>query len=156
VVQIKGRETAPMRYAIYWCPDDDDPLLAAGESWLGRRITGAVAERTRLPELSLARFAQLTLAPSRYGFHATIVPPMTLIEGATEAQFIEAASNLARNLGFVPMPSLGVAKLSGFAALRPVDSEARSPRSPRAPSRTWIHCDDHRRRKRSHGDSRIV
>ena len=34
-----------MRYALYWCPDESDPLAAAGAAWLGRRIDGDVGNQ---------------------------------------------------------------------------------------------------------------
>ena len=101
------------RYALYYVPGADDPLLSAGNHWLGRDPeTGATLPQP--PGL-----ATLTEAPRRYGFHATLRPPFALGDGQTLAQFHAAcACILAAHRPF-PLPPLAVGQLDGFLALLP-------------------------------------
>ncbi len=64
----------------------------------------------------LPGIAALTEAPRRYGFHATLKPPMRLA-GSWQAFRDDAAMLAARTAAF-RMPPLAVADLSGFLALR--------------------------------------
>jgi hypothetical protein len=113
-----------MRYAIYWCPREGDPLLDAGEVWLGRRVGGEHVAQAPLDGLSLECFAALTRNARRYGFHATLAPPIALVDGKEESDFIDAANTLARRLVPVAMPRFAVATLADFVALRPVEDDA--------------------------------
>jgi hypothetical protein len=61
-----------------------------------------------------------TEAPRRYGFHATLKPPLRLRPGCNEASLLDAAAALARGLPSFEMPRLDVGWLAGFLALRPV------------------------------------
>jgi putative phosphonate metabolism protein len=101
-----------MRVAVYYAPERDDPLWAAGCSWLGRDPeTGVSLAQPDLPDV-----AMMTSDARRYGFHATLKPPMAL---ATDwDSFIAAARALAGRIAPFPLPSLAVADLSGFLAVR--------------------------------------
>ena len=101
-----------MRVALYWAPAADDPLWHAGNAWLGRDPeTGA-----RLVPPDLPGIEGLTEAPRRYGFHATLRPPMRLA-GSWQA-FRRDAAMLAACTAAFPMPPLAIADLAGFLALR--------------------------------------
>jgi putative phosphonate metabolism protein len=102
------------RVAIYYAPSPDDPLAEAGAAWLGRD-----AERNvRLAQPSLPDIAALTQDPRRYGFHATLKPPMRLAPGRTWFAFAAAARDLAASIPPFDLPPLHVADLHGFLALR--------------------------------------
>jgi hypothetical protein len=88
-----------VRHAVYWAPEAQHPLWRAGGDWLGRAHTAE---------------------PSRYGFHATLKAPMALRAGAEPAAFADAVAALAARTPCFTMPSLEVAWLAGFLALRPV------------------------------------
>jgi putative phosphonate metabolism protein len=104
----------PARFAIYWAPDPADPLHAAGAAWLGRDAeTGAAC-----PQPHRLGLAALTADPRRYGFHATLKPPMRLRAGRTFADLRQATATLAAALAPFPLPRLAVANLDGFLALR--------------------------------------
>jgi hypothetical protein len=105
-----------MRVALYWAPAKDDPLWRAGNAWLGRDPELNVA--VKQPEL--AGIEELTAAPRVYGFHATLRAPMRLAGRWDE--FMEAAEAAAGAVAPFDLPSLAVADLDGFLALREVST----------------------------------
>jgi hypothetical protein len=94
--------------AVYYAPERDDPLWQAGCAWLGGdpETAGLVAQ----PDVAIA-----TSEPRRYGFHATLKPPMRL-RGTFDA-FLADVESLARRLSAFEMPRLRVADDFGFLAL---------------------------------------
>jgi putative phosphonate metabolism protein len=106
------RDTA--RVALYYAPAPDDPLAAAGATWLGRDADRNV----RLQQPVLPDIATLTEEPRRYGFHATLKPPMRLAAGRTWTEFIAAVRAVAASVAPFDLPTLHVADLHGFLALR--------------------------------------
>ena len=109
-----------MRLAIYYVPEPADGLTQAGCRWLGRDAEAGVS----CPQPEIAGLAALTESPRRYGFHATLKPPMRLIHGATQAAFMEAARDLAASVAPFPAPRLRVGLLDGFLALLETESSA--------------------------------
>ncbi|OAM77535.1 DUF1045 domain-containing protein [Devosia elaeis] len=109
----------PQRFALYYAPDVHDALWDRATIWLGRdpadsrTIEGALAgmERTRL--------LNLTQSAGRYGFHATIKPPMALAEGRSEDDLRAAIATFAAATAPVPLGRLVLADLDGFLALVP-------------------------------------
>lgn len=100
------------RVAAYYAPECVDPLWTAGNAWLGRNP----ARGTTLPQPAVPDLPALTEDARLYGFHATLKPPMQL---ATSWDALLAdADRLARRLAPFDLPSLHVANLSGFLALR--------------------------------------
>jgi hypothetical protein len=99
----------PYRAAVYYAPERADPLWGLGCSWLGRdpETDEALAQPGVL--------AHLTTSPRRYGFHATLKPPMRLKLGF--AAFLDDAKNLAARLAPFQMPALDVKQLGRFIAL---------------------------------------
>lgn len=100
----------PSRYALYYAPPATHPLWRAGCEWLQRDPSAADAPLPQRPHVR---------EPWRYGFHATLKPPIRLAEGRDEASFFEAAARLALRTPRFAMPALSVQWLSGFLALRP-------------------------------------
>ncbi len=98
-----------VRAAVYYAPAEADPLWQAGCDWLGRDP----ASGRRMPPC--ARDA-LTEDPRRYGFHATLKPPMRLNHGWHA--LLDDAVALAEGLAPFDLPPLHVADLGGFLALR--------------------------------------
>ena len=102
------------RYALYFAPPADHPLWSAGCDWLGRDpefgAPGAGGERRG--------------AARRYGFHATLKSPFALLESASPTHLLDALSRFVDQRASFPMPTLAVAPLGDFVALRPVDREA--------------------------------
>jgi hypothetical protein len=92
------------RYAIYFAPEAVHPLASIGVRWLA----GDAAPATGHVE-----------APRRYGFHATLKPPMALRPGAEAGAFLDAVDALAAEHRRFEMPPLSVQWLGDFLALRP-------------------------------------
>lgn len=104
------------RYAVYYAPADDHPLWQAGCSWLGRDPTDALALGSAPPARR---------EPWRYGFHATLKPPLRLCASLREGQLHAALGALAAATPAFEMPALEVTTLADFIALRPVEALAR-------------------------------
>ncbi len=101
------------RLAIYFCPAPG-ALADAAAQWLGRDVaTGAVLPQPH-PMLP-----GLTVAPRRYGFHATLKAPFRLAAGHGEATLLEGVRVLARALRPVAIEGLAPRRLGGFLALMP-------------------------------------
>jgi hypothetical protein len=66
------------RYAIYFAPQEA-PLARFGAAWLGWDL--AAAARVAHPPAVGVDVAGVTETPRRYGFHATLKPPMRLAAG---------------------------------------------------------------------------
>jgi len=101
-----------MRYAIYYAPERDDPLWAAGCDWLGR-------DPETDGETPAPRDDDLIGDAARYGFHATLKPPFSLAAGGREADLDAALMRFAGSRAAKAMPELSVQALHGFLALRP-------------------------------------
>jgi len=102
------------RVALYYAPRPDDRLFAAGATWLGRDPeSGAPA-----PQPDIPRIEEVTRQPRRYGFHATLKPPMLLAAGRQWFDVVEAATELADRTAPFDLPPLSVQDLWGFLALR--------------------------------------
>lgn len=104
-----------MRVAVYFDPEPSHPLADAGARWLGR---DAWSLQT-LPQPDIARLQDLTVAPRRYGFHATLKAPFRLKEPANLPEFEAAVATLAEA---TPAATIGPLTLSteyGFLALVP-------------------------------------
>jgi hypothetical protein len=103
--------TSATRYAVYWAPELDHPLWAAGSDWLGRDARGASEHAPPRP---------FTGEPRRYGFHATLKAPMALRDGASDRDLLDLLESVAGRRRSFAMPALEVTQLRGFIALRPV------------------------------------
>ncbi|WP_280155921.1 DUF1045 domain-containing protein [Piscinibacter sp. XHJ-5] len=101
---------AAPRYAIYWTPPPAHPLWRAGCEWLGRDAADGSQHAT--PRAA-------TATPRRYGFHATLKPPLRLRSGQAPDALLDAAHRLARETPAFAMPPLSVQTLADFVALRP-------------------------------------
>lgn len=103
-----------MRVALYYAPAAADPLWARGAEWLGRDpLTGAARAQPALSDI-----ATLTAEPRLYGFHATLKPPMALREGIRWDDVARTARIIAATIPAFDLPTLAVADLHGFLALR--------------------------------------
>lgn len=101
------------RFALYWAPDLDDPLHAAGSAWLGRDAeTGAALRQPAVPGVDLF---EITRDARLYGLHATLKAPFRL---ATSWEALrEATAALAARIAPFDLPPLAVTDLDGFLAL---------------------------------------
>ncbi len=104
----------PARVAIYYAPLPDDVLTPLGDAWLGREArTGAPVRQPDVPGI-----AEVTAEPRRYGFHATLKPPMRLAEGRSWLDLMRAVRAVAAEISPFNLPPLSVRHLHGFLALR--------------------------------------
>ena len=94
------------RYALYYAPRPEEALATVASRWLGR---------SSLPESD--RLAEITAEPRRYGFHATLKPPMTLADDANERDLLEAVGRFAYGQRAFTTPALALSELSGFLAM---------------------------------------
>jgi hypothetical protein len=102
------------RVAIYYAPLPDDPLTKLSSSWLGRDpMTNAPVSQPRLSGIE-----EFTAEPRTYGFHATLKPPMRLIDGAGWTDFRTAVHAVAAGIAPFELPPMAVSDLRGFLALR--------------------------------------
>ncbi len=100
-----------VRVALYYAPEPDDPLWAAGCSWLGRDAELAV----NVAQPAVPGLPALTAAPRRYGFHATLVAPFRLATGWDEA--MAAVEALAARCRSFALPPLEVGRHRGCVSL---------------------------------------
>jgi len=116
---------APPRYALYYAPRPEEALAVIASQWLGCTPDAGRAPRLPLSSgLDPRRLAEITAEPRRYGFHATLKPPMALIDDVSETDFLAAVGRFAASRRTFNTPPLALAELSGFLALVPT---ARSP-----------------------------
>jgi putative phosphonate metabolism protein len=106
------------RVAVYYAPRPDDPLFAAGASWLGRDPESDAPT----PQPDLDGIDEVTAEPRLYGLHATLKPPMRLAEGRQWFDLLTAARTLADRTAAFDLPRLSVHDLHGFLALRETTS----------------------------------
>ena len=105
------------RYALYFV-DPGKELSRFGVNWLGwDPETGQAIAPGELPGLSCPQ-AEITDAPRRYGFHATVVPPFRLAEG-DEAALRRDLRHFGSRTAAVQLPGLELARLGRFLALVP-------------------------------------
>jgi putative phosphonate metabolism protein len=102
------------RVAVYYTPDPGDALFAAGATWLGRDPESTAPA----PQPELPAIGAITAEPRVYGFHATLKPPMRLATGCSWSDLVSAATALAGRLATFDLPTLAVADIHGFLALR--------------------------------------
>lgn len=96
------------RFAIYYAPPPGTPLHAFGTAWLEREFpfTSLTPERRR----------EITAAPRRYGFHATLKPPFALATDRTVDELRAAAAAFAASRPPFDVPGLQLAEIAGFLA----------------------------------------
>ena len=110
------------RYAIYFAPRQDSRFWEAGSQWLGRC---AASQRSfaqpAIPGFDAAAFSQLTAAPRRYGWHATLKAPFSLAPGVDISDLLAALRKLCDRLEPFTMSPLTLTRLDDFLALTPVE-----------------------------------
>lgn len=111
-----------MRYALFYTPPENHELTRLAATWLGRNpFSGTSYEHRGFEMMPAARLADLTAAPRRYGFHATLKAPFYLTEDQTENQLISAVEAFCEHHDTFEMPMLKVGRLGPFFALVPAD-----------------------------------
>ncbi|MDU8926507.1 DUF1045 domain-containing protein [Alisedimentitalea sp. MJ-SS2] len=105
------------RYAVYYTPEPG-ALADFGARWLGWDAVSG--KRCDHPDVADLPIEEITRAPRKYGFHATIRPPFTLSPGSDRETLASDLESLCRELAPVTLAGLGLARLGGFLALTPV------------------------------------
>ena len=108
------RLPAEGRVAVYYAPLPQDPLFPISAAWLGRDPESGVA----VPQPDIPGLHEVTTEPRLYGFHATLKPPMRLRPGVGWDALVSCASNLAAGIAPFELPSMTIADVHGFLALR--------------------------------------
>lgn len=107
------------RFAIYYAPSVTSPLWDRAASWLGRDPASGELLAGPVAGIERAELLNRTQSAGRYGFHATIKPPMALAEGRDAAGLRRALVEFARSVAPVDIGPLVLADLDGFLALVP-------------------------------------
>lgn len=118
--RVGTAERVSARYAIYYTPDPSGPLWTFGTEVLGYdAATGAEVPPCPCLPIDARDWSLLTEEPRRYGFHATLKAPFSLVGSAAEDDLVEAARRFARGCVGFDVPALEVATLGDFVALVP-------------------------------------
>ena len=105
------------RYAIYYAAEPGSALTRFGASLLG--YDAYSGEELPFPDGVPPDWRELTQDPRKYGFHATLMAPMALAPGRTEAQLVGACELFADAARPVPLIRPVVDSISGFIAVIP-------------------------------------
>ena len=109
----------PQRVAIYYAPAVTDLLWERAAVWLGRDPATGRSYDGAVAGIDRSRLLNLTQSAGRYGFHATLKPPMALAPGESENNLRAAMKDVAADLAPVSLGKLVIADLYGFLALVP-------------------------------------
>lgn len=111
------------RFALYAAADPEDLLHHLASAWLGRDAArGMGLPRPMLDGIDATAAAAWTAEPVRYGFHATLKPPFQLADGQSSHGLDDTLRRFTAAQRPVTLGRLEVTALSGFVALRPVES----------------------------------
>ena len=112
------------RYAIYFVPTPASKLYRYGSSVLGYDCyTGAAVDFPQEFGAGAVNWNEVTAAPRRYGFHATLKAPFHLSPSCTEPQLANALQNFAQLGHPIHRFAPAVRLFSGFFAVMPATAE---------------------------------
>ena len=107
----------PQRFAIYYAPATTDLLWDRASVWLGRDSESGELQDGAVAGLDRSRLLNHTQSAGRYGFHATIKPPMALVDGASEDDLRKELQRFAEATAPLSLGKLQLADIEGFLAL---------------------------------------
>ncbi|WP_369292468.1 DUF1045 domain-containing protein, partial [Burkholderia pseudomallei] len=84
------------RFALYYAPPRASAWWRAGCAWLGRDPEDGATLAPPQPGALRRPVDALTVAPRRYGWHATLVAPFALRPGVAPDELVAAAAAWAR------------------------------------------------------------
>jgi putative phosphonate metabolism protein len=110
------------RYAIYYAAAPGTELDRFGAELLGYDAYSGddlpfPGEMPGLPP----DWRDLTADPRKYGFHATLKPPLSLADGKTEAELVAACAAFAATPRAIPVIRPIVSSISDFIAVIPAE-----------------------------------
>ena len=108
-----------MRYALYFTPPADHPLVVAAERWLGRSVFPRDVRAETIGGVSPEERDALISDPRRYGFHGTLKAPFKLVSDARPVDLQAALEAFGVERGAPDPVRLKVSSLGGFLALTP-------------------------------------
>jgi putative phosphonate metabolism protein len=113
------------RYAIYYAAAPGTELDRFGAELLGYDAYSGddlpfPGETPKLPP----DWHDLTEDPRKYGFHATLKPPLSLADGKTEAGLLSACEAFADTPREIPVIQPVIDSISGFIAVVPAEPPA--------------------------------
>jgi putative phosphonate metabolism protein len=106
------------RYAIYYAPEHGSALDRFGAELLGYDAYNGIDVPFPVETLP-PDWHELTQDPRKYGFHATLKPPMALAPGRSEDELIAACAAFAGTPRTIPVIAPIVDSISGFIAVVP-------------------------------------
>lgn len=108
------------RFALYYAPPRDSAWWQRGCAWLGRDPESGDALAPPQPVELERPLAALTVAPARYGWHGTLVPPFRLADGVTPQALVAATQAWAERRARFDVAA-EAATLGRFVAVRAAD-----------------------------------
>jgi putative phosphonate metabolism protein len=112
------------RYAIYFAPEPGSILDRFGAGLLGYDAHQGADVPFPLGAGLPAEWREMTQDPRKYGFHATLKPPMALAPGKSENELMAACAAFAGAPRAIPVIKPVVDVISGFIALVPAEAPA--------------------------------
>lgn len=111
------------RYALYYTPSAHTALWSMASAWLGYdAYTGQAWSATGAWAVEPQDRSAAIAAPSRYGFHATLVAPFELAPESSETELAETVAAFCQTLS--PFETLlKVGRIDDFLALVPAHEE---------------------------------
>ncbi|MGD8477084.1 MAG: DUF1045 domain-containing protein, partial [Burkholderiales bacterium] len=93
-------------------------LWRTGCRWLGRDpVSGSALDQPAVAGVPASAVQKLTASPRRYGFHATLKAPFTLVAGSDREQLFARLAAFAAGRKPIDLPKFEVHRLGGFLAL---------------------------------------
>jgi len=109
-----------MRHAIYFTPSASHPLTLQASRWLGRdAFTGAQITTPKPGAISQSLQLHYTRLPRRYGFHATIVAPFSLVPNIAQEGLEAALATFCDEHQPIELPHMEIREIGAFFALVP-------------------------------------
>ncbi|WP_321815062.1 MULTISPECIES: DUF1045 domain-containing protein [unclassified Paraburkholderia] len=112
--------SAATRFALYYAPPRASVWWRAGCAWLGRDPESGAALAPPQPAEIDKPLASLAVAPARYGWHGTLVPPFRLADGVTPQALLAATQAWAARRARFEVPA-EAATLGRFVAVCAAD-----------------------------------
>lgn len=108
------------RYAIYFVPSADSELYRFGADLIGYdAYSGQPLPFADGIEEEIEGWQQFTADPRKYGFHATLKAPISLVSGRSENELVAAMQEFARTPRVIPVIAPIVRNISSFIAIVP-------------------------------------